>query len=85
MDRRFYWVQGRVKNGEFAIHWLKDEQNLADYFTKRHPPAHHIKVRPTYLHTNLAQVSTPDCRSVLIDSGLTESHDHGPGTSQVCY
>jgi hypothetical protein len=64
---RFYWVQDRVQNDEFAIHWLKGEQNLADYFTKHHPPAHHIQMRPTYLHTDqLTPVSTPDCRGVLI-------------------
>jgi hypothetical protein len=86
MDMRFYWVQDRVKNGEFAVHWLKGERSLADYFTKLHPPSHHIKMRPIYLHTgNLAQVTTPDCRGVLIrDSGLTESFNPGLDCSQLC-
>jgi hypothetical protein len=22
MDMRFYWIQDRVKNGEFVVHWL---------------------------------------------------------------
>jgi hypothetical protein len=35
MDMRFYWVQDRMKNGEFAVHWLKGERNLADYITHR--------------------------------------------------
>jgi hypothetical protein len=64
----------------------KREQNLADYFTKHHPPARHIQMRPIYLHMDhLTPVNTPDCRGVLIlDSGLTESHEYGPGASQVC-
>ena len=69
MDMRFYWVQDRVQQGQFCIHWQKGELNLADYFTKHHPSSHHIKMRPTYLHTNhnsnLAQTDTPNCRGVL--------------------
>jgi hypothetical protein len=84
MDMRFYWVQDRVKLGDFAVHWLKGEQNLADYFTKHHPPSHHIKMRPIYLHTgSLAQLSPPDCRGVLIrNSGLPESYESGSESSQ---
>ena len=70
MDMRFYWVQDRVQQGQFRIHWQKGELNLADYFTKHHPPSHHIKMRPTYIYmdpsSNLAQANTPDCRGVLI-------------------
>jgi hypothetical protein len=65
MDRRFYWIQGRVKQGEFTVHWLRGEQNLADYFTKHHPTSHHIKMRPISLHTGYhTQVRPPDCRCV---------------------
>jgi hypothetical protein len=85
MDMRFYWIQDRVKQGQFNVHWLQGELNHADYFTKHHPPTHHTNVRPTYLHTsNLAQVITPDCRGVLIrDPGLAESRDPGSLASQL--
>ena len=70
MDMQFYWVRDRVKQGQLRIHWQKGELNLAEYYTKHHPPAHHIKMRPTYLHTgttnNVAIANTPDCRGVLI-------------------
>ena len=67
MDMRFYWVQDRVQQGQFHIHWQQGDLNLADYFTKHHPPAHHTKMRPTYLHcTNTTVADTPDCRGVLI-------------------
>jgi hypothetical protein len=85
MDMRFYWIQERVKQGQFQVHWLQGELNHADYFTKHHPPTHHTNVRPIYLHTsNLAQVITPDCRGVLIrDPGLAESRDPGSLASQL--
>jgi len=50
MDMRFFWVRDRVKQGQFRVHWKPGKTNHADYYTKHHPPSHHIKVRPTYLH-----------------------------------
>jgi hypothetical protein len=74
MDMRFYWVQDRVDQKQFNIHWLQGENNHADYFTKHHPPSHHTKMRPIYLHTgNLAESHTPDCRGVLILSPGSQS------------
>ena len=49
MDMRFYWIQDRVKQGQFRVHWKRGAVNYADYHTKHHPPSHHIKMRPTYL------------------------------------
>jgi hypothetical protein len=66
MDMRFYWIQDIVQQGELAVHWLQGEDNLADYFTKHHPPAHHIQMRPIYLHTSqMALATTHGCRGVL--------------------
>jgi hypothetical protein len=50
IDMRFYWVRDRVRQGQFRIHWKSGKENLADYFTKHHSPAHHRQVRSTYLH-----------------------------------
>jgi hypothetical protein len=41
MDMRFYWIKDRVKQGQFNVYWGQGFQNLADYFTKHHSPAHH--------------------------------------------
>ena len=49
MDMRFYWVQDRVKQGQFLVYWTKGSLNRGDYFTKHHPTSHHIKMRPIYL------------------------------------
>jgi hypothetical protein len=49
MDMRFYWVKDRVRQGQFTIHWRRGADNLADYFTKHHSPAHHRLMRSRYL------------------------------------
>mgnify|MGYP004176976041 CR=1 FL=1 len=49
MDMRFYWVRDRVNQGQFIIYWRPGVTNLGDYFTKHHPPSHHIKVRHHYV------------------------------------
>lgn len=45
MDMRFYWIRDRVAQGDFLIHWRRGTDNLADYFTKHHSPAHHRLMR----------------------------------------
>ena len=50
MDMRFYWIQDRVKQGQFNVYWGPGLHNLADYFTKHHSPSHHRRMRSTYLH-----------------------------------
>ncbi len=51
IDMRFYWVRDRVKQGHFQVFWAPGKTNLADYFTKHHPPKHHQQSRPIYLQT----------------------------------
>ena len=51
---RFHWIQDRANQGHFIIYWKRGENNLADYFSKHHSPAHHRRVRSTYL-VNLIQ------------------------------
>lgn len=48
-DMRYYWVKDRIRQKQFDIRWDKGSTNLADYFTKHHAPAHHIKMRRLYL------------------------------------
>ena len=50
MEMRFFWVTDQVKNGSFNVLWHPGKENLADYFTKHFEAAHHISVRPWYLH-----------------------------------
>ena len=49
-DMRYYWVRDRVQQGQFEIQWQPGKQNMADYFTKHHPPSHHEAIRSAYLY-----------------------------------
>jgi hypothetical protein len=51
-DMRFYWIKDRVKQGQFNVYWGPGYQNLADYFTKHHSPAHHKRMREIYIHAS---------------------------------
>jgi hypothetical protein len=51
MDMRFYWIKDRVKQGQFNVYWGPGYQNMADYFTKHHSPAHHKQMREIYIRT----------------------------------
>jgi hypothetical protein len=48
MDMRFYWVNNRVKQGQFIIRWAPGLDNFADFFTKLHPDQHHQLMRQYY-------------------------------------
>jgi hypothetical protein len=49
MDMRSHWLRDRKAQGQFLIYWQPGKTNLADYFTKHHPPAHHLNVRSEFL------------------------------------
>jgi hypothetical protein len=49
MDKQFNWLRDREAQGKFKIYWRPGGTNLADYFTKHHPPAHHVNVRAEFL------------------------------------
>jgi len=63
---QFYWVRDCVWQGQFQIHWKKGSKNLADYFMKHHPPAHHKLMRPIYLNTHDQTGPTTPHEGVLI-------------------
>jgi hypothetical protein len=49
MDMQFEWLLDRAQQGRFPIYWRPGKTNLADYFTKHHPPVHHCNVRGEFL------------------------------------
>jgi len=72
MDMRFYWIRDRVKQGQFKVLWQKGSTNLADYFTKHHPPSHHTTMRKIYLHDPRIPTKS-ECEGVLNpETRLTE-------------
>ena len=50
IDMRFYWLQDRIKEGQFIIKWIPGACNLADYTSKHHSASHHREQRPLRLH-----------------------------------
>ena len=55
-DMRFYWVRDRIQQKQFQLFWRKGKLNMADYFTKHHPPHHHKLMRYKYLHQALTTI-----------------------------
>ena len=50
MDMRFFWVADKVAQDIYHLMWHPGQENLADYQSKAHAGAHHVNVRPYYLH-----------------------------------
>ena len=46
---RFEWLKDRQAKEQFRFYWRAGNTNLADYFTKHHPPAHHRNIRHEFL------------------------------------
>ena len=50
MDMTFYWINYRIKQGQFRVFWRLGPENSGDYHSKHHPPEDHIVVQSKYLH-----------------------------------
>jgi hypothetical protein len=49
MDMHFEWLKEREEKEQFCFYWRSGKNNLADYFRKHHPLAHHHNVREDFL------------------------------------
>ena len=49
IDMRFYLVIYRVKQNQFLIYWRPGSNNVGDYVSKHHSPAHRQTMRPIFL------------------------------------
>jgi hypothetical protein len=45
MDMCFYWLKDQEAQTQFKFFWRAGKLNLADYYTKHHPPIHHPTTR----------------------------------------
>jgi hypothetical protein len=50
MEMRFMWVGDKLAQQMYELIWHPGQENLADYQSKHHVGAHHVNVRPYYLH-----------------------------------
>ena len=48
IDMRFYWVRDRVNQNQFMIYWRPGSNNVGDYVSKHHSPAHYQRKRPKF-------------------------------------
>ena len=50
MGIRFHWVQDQIHREHYNVFWKPIATNLGEYFTRHHPPHHHFRMHPVYLH-----------------------------------
>jgi hypothetical protein len=63
MDMHFHWLCGQEAQGQFKIYWQPEWTNLADYFTKHHPPVHHVNIRGKFL-TRVKDLAVARCTKI---------------------
>jgi hypothetical protein len=75
MDVHFHWLRNHEAKGQFRINWRPGKTNLADYFTKHRPPAHHVNVRSEFLTRvkDLAEARHQQQEQGQTDSELAKS------------
>jgi hypothetical protein len=56
-DMRWNWLRDKATHEQLRMYWAKGAENNADYFTKHHPPSHHLAMRSKYV-LNAHQVTT---------------------------
>jgi hypothetical protein len=56
-DMRWNWLRDKATHQQLRMYWAKGTDNDADYFTKHHPPSHHLPTHPKYV-LNAHQVTT---------------------------
>jgi hypothetical protein len=66
MDMRFYWIKDRVKQVQFHVYWGPGFNNLADYFTKHHSPAHHKGMREIHIHADEQPINREGIRDSVL-------------------
>ena len=79
MDMRFEWLKDREAKEQFRFYWRSGKTNLADYFTKHHPPAHHRNVRAEFL-TRVADLlklrgGSDTAQNIMIGDNLLKPKD----------
>ena len=62
IDMNFHWLRCRDSQGQFRYYWRPGTSNLADYWTKHHPGAHHKAFLP---HIFTSQTFMKACRRLM--------------------
>jgi hypothetical protein len=83
MDMRFEWLLDREQKKQFKIYWKPGKTNLADYFTKHHPPSHHRNVRGDFL-TRIAELQRLRIGKKEVDLVTTDGTFLPQFSARVC-
>ena len=75
-DMRFFWIQDRIRQQQFQLLWRRGRTNMADYFTKHHPPWHHKIMRYKYLHRALLTQRLSRERGCITSLRSVPGHPH---------
>ena len=59
IDMKFYWVRDRFNQNQFMIYWRPGANNVGDYVSKHHSPAHHQTMHPKHFLNLIRQ--NPSC------------------------
>ncbi len=81
-DMRYHWLRDKETQKIIRVYWKPGKLNRADYFSKHHPPSHHQKMRPKYIHMSnliqqtLRQLQRSDLVQGCVDHHLNASPKH---------
>jgi hypothetical protein len=75
-----YWIKDRVKQGQFDVYWGPGYQNMADYFTKHHSPAHHKRMRKICIHDDEQPINQKGIRDSALRGCVNTS---GKASAQI--
>ena len=76
---KYHWLRDKQTRKDFRYYWDKGVNNEADYFTKHHPPKHHIEQRSKYI---LKGFSLTEKLSHIFDT--YSASEYHPDTSRGC-
>jgi hypothetical protein len=77
-DMRFHWLRDREAQRQIKIILRPGKTNLADYFTKHHPPTHHVNVRSEFL-TKVKDLA--EARRQRLEQGQTKKPHKAQATT----
>jgi hypothetical protein len=83
MDMHFKWLKDREAKEQFCFYWQSGKPNLANYFTKHHPPAHHCNVREESL-THVADLLRLCSGSNLVQNTISDLTFFAKSAARVC-
>jgi hypothetical protein len=69
IDMRYHWLKDRIEQLHFNLYWAPGCLNMADYFTKHHPPSHHKQMRYQYLQRPQVNTVTTHMRGCFSPIG----------------